>query len=217
MMTQNLDDAPLDPATAECFLDAMEGVCYLVDLEGRLNAVGWRGWNSFAAENGAPQLSDLGSVLGRPLIDFIAGTEVRRSYLAFMEKLLSGRRRSLHFETGCDSPGVHRRMRMCISTVAAQDRVTGFLFQSLTLEEHERPPVDLFDKAAILSQIAERSHLPILRMCSYCQSVAREHEAADSVWVSAEAYYRLGGTSEVRISHGICSVCMTERVEPLLA
>jgi len=214
---QSPSDAPLDPATAESFLDAMEGVCYLVDLEGRLSAVGRHTWHAFASENGAPQLCKPDSVLGRPLIDFIAGLEVRQSYLAFMDKLLSGKRRSLHFEAGCDSPDVHRRMRMCISTVAARDKITGFLFQSLTLEEHERPPVDLFDKAAILSQVAARSHLPILRMCSYCQSVAREHVAEDSEWVSAEAYYRLGGTSEVRISHGICPICMAERVEPLLA
>lgn len=214
---QSPSDVPLDPATAESFLDAMEGVCYLTDPEGRIRAVGRRGWRSFASENGAPQLCDLDSVLDRPLVDFIAGAEVRRSYLAFLEKLLSGKRRSLHFETRCDSPGVRRRLRMCISTVAVQDRVAGFLFQSLTLEEHERPPVDLFDAAAMLAHLAARSDLPILRMCSYCQNVAPEHEAADSEWISAETYYRLGGTSNVRISHGICPACMTDRVEPLLA
>jgi hypothetical protein len=207
----------MDRGTIESLLDAMEGVAYFVNRDGEVSAVGRRSWRAFSQDNGAPALGDTVSVLGRPLLNFIHGSEVRQSYEAFIATLRSGRRQSLSFEFSCDSPEIRRRMRMCISSVAAGREVVGFLFQSLILEERTRPPVSLFDAEVIAGAYAAKRNWPLLRLCSYCQRVATNADAAEPEWISAEGYYRRGGGSQVRISHGICADCMRERVEPLLS
>ena len=67
---------------------------------------------------------------------------------------------------------------------------------------------------------AHENDLPLLAMCSYCQRVAGSADQEEREWIAAENYYRRGGSSRggssaVRISHGICPRCMKERVEPL--
>jgi hypothetical protein len=206
-----------DSVAVESLLDAMEGIAYLVDRHGVIAAVGREGWRSFAQDNDTPALAEAAAVVGRPLLSFIKGEAVRRAYEGYLEALRSGRRRALSFEFSCDSPTLARRMRLCISTVTEGIAPAGFLFQSLLLEERTRPPVSLFDAKIIAAALQEKGNLPLLTMCSYCQRVADEAEEGRREWVAAETYYRRGGSSAVRISHGICPSCMKERVEPLLA
>jgi hypothetical protein len=54
-------------------------------------------------------------------------------------------------------------------------------------------------------------------MCSYCQRVAWPPGRARRrrEWIEAEEYYRRGGASEIRISHGICPPCYKDVVGPL--
>lgn len=204
----------LDQKTVKSLLDAMEGVTYLLDPEAVIVAVGERGWRSFAELNGAPDLAAAASVLGRSLLDLVQGQEVRQSYEGFLTALRRETCRSLSFEFSCDAPAMARRMRMSISVVAEGDRLVGFLFQSLLLEERSRPPVSLFDPEVITGMLASRKGWPILRLCSYCQRVKAESDTTE--WIPAELYYQRGGTSQVRVSHGICPTCMREVVEPLL-
>jgi hypothetical protein len=198
--------------SAESLLDAMEGVCYVVDSEGVISVVGRPRWRAFAEQNNASRLGAASNVVGRSLLDFVQGEEVRQSYRSFTEELQSGRRQSVSFEFSCDAPEKSRRMRMCITPILAGGRISGFLFQSVLLEENLRPPIDLFDPQVLMAELAAARQLPILKMCSYCQFVAAPSVSVDAEWVSAETYYRRGGTSEVRMSHGICPGCMTERV-----
>ena len=207
--------SPVERVAVESLLDAMEGVAYLLDRDGIIVAVGREGWRSFAQDNDTSALAEAAAVVGRPLLSFVQGEAVRRAYEGYLEALRSGRRRALSFEFSCDSPTLARRMRLCISTVMAGSAPAGFLFQSLLLEERTRPPVSLFDAAVIAAAFAEGRGQPLLSMCSYCQWVAVEKNGRE--WIPAETYYRRGGTSAVRISHGICPRCMKERVEPLLA
>jgi len=204
----------MDRKTTESLLNAMEGVVYLVDPEAVIIAVGERGWRSFAELNDAPDLADATAVVGRPLLDLVQGEAVRQAYEGFLTTLRHDAARCLSFEFSCDAPAMARRMRMSISAVAEGERLAGFLFQSLLLEEHSRPPISLFDPEVITGILAKRKDWPFLHLCSYCQRVSMGSETPE--WIPAERYYQRGGTSEVRISHGICPTCMKEQVEPLL-
>jgi len=209
--------SPAKRVAVESLLDAMEGIAYLIDADGVIAAVGREGWRNFAQDNDTPALAEAAAVVGRPLLSFIKGEAVRRAYEGYLEVLRSGRRRALSFEFSCDSPSLARRMRLCISTVKEGAAPAGFLFQSLLLEERTRPPVSLFDAAVIAAALEDMRGQPLLSMCSYCQRVAPEAGQNRREWIPAETYYRRGGSSAVRISHGICPRCMKERVEPLLA
>ena len=87
---------------------------------------------------------------------------------------------------------------------------TGFLFQSVELDSRQRPAIDLFDISAIDQRA--RPDYPLIIMCSWCQ---RFHypPVTGKDWLEAEAYYAAGGTSKVRISHGICDDCL-EATDP---
>lgn len=207
--------SPAERVAMESLLDAMEGIAYLIDADGIIVAVGREGWRSFAQDNATPAMAEAEAVVGRPLLSFIHGEAVRHAYEGYLEALRSGRRRALSFEFSCDSPSLARRMRLCISTVKKGSAPAGFLFQSLLLEERMRPPVSLFDAAVITAALEEMRGQPLLSLCSYCQRVATGAEERE--WIPAESYYQRGGSSAVRISHGICPDCMRERVEPLLA
>jgi hypothetical protein len=89
------------------------------------------------------------------------------------------------------------------------------LFQSLTVDELVRPPIDLFDFKAVSELIKGRRQLPIITLCSFCQRVDRPATQGEPSWIDAEEYYRMGGTSDVRISHGLCPDCEIQHYERL--
>ncbi|MDZ7728379.1 MAG: hypothetical protein U5Q44_09420 [Dehalococcoidia bacterium] len=99
---------------------------------------------------------------------------------------------------------------MEISTLHEEERPIGLVFQSTVVAEYQHRHVGLLDMPAQLNPA-----FPILRMCSYCKRV--EHPAGSGEWLAPISYEDAGGTTDVRISHGICPACERDIVEPLLA
>jgi hypothetical protein len=85
--------------------------CYRVDAADRLVWVdAW--WLAFAAENGAPELTEQ-SVLGRSLWDFIEGNEPRRLF-AEIHARVRRTSKTLVLPFRCDSPTLQRHLRLKI-------------------------------------------------------------------------------------------------------
>jgi hypothetical protein len=98
-------------------------------------------------------------------------------------------------------------MRMAVTRLEHDGRLQGFLFQSTLLAAEVRPPLNIYDTAARLESEQRDAARPIVVMCSFCQRLRWPPSALPESWVEAEDYYRLGGSSRVRLSHGICPDC----------
>jgi hypothetical protein len=194
-------------------LDAIDGISYVVDQEFKILAVGRTHWEAFAASNDAPELT-AASVLGRDLLEIVQGNDVRDVYRHYAEETL-GSSKSVALAARCDSPSVRRELRVAITPLRRAGAVHGLLFQSLTVDELVRPPIDLFDFKAVSTRVEGRRHLPIITLCSFCQRVNRPATQGEGSWIDAEEYYRMGGTSDVRISHGLCPDCENQHYEGL--
>ncbi len=186
-------------------LNAFEGICYTVDREGRILNVGGDNWDRFAEATGktAP---DAAGIKQRNLFDCIAGEAVRAQVREVMDELAAGKADRWIMPLRCDGPETKRTIRLSIRPVGERGSVDGFLYQSVTLDESERPPLDIFDFEAIRKRLEEDRALPLVTLCSYCQRVKDEVHTRGQ-WISAERYYARGGSSEVRLSHGICPPC----------
>lgn len=199
------------PLSAQSLLDGLSGVCYVCDRGAVVRAVGRSNWASMATRNGNSELARVEAIVGRSLFDFIEGHDVRAWYRSRLESLASGDTDQSVFVYRCDAPEMRRDIRMSITRLGAHE---GFLFQNLTISESVRPPVDLFDFAAVMGLIRHGQELPLVAMCSFCQRVANSGGDDETRnWVEAEEYYRLGGQSRVRISHGVCSDCYASSVD----
>lgn len=196
--------------TGSAVLDAVEGVCYITDLSGKILDIGGRNWTAFAQEAGCGETLKVDQVLGRDLFDYIAGDDVIQVYRTHLSDLVSHPDEHISFLFRCDSPAVMREMRMNMSCIREGGNAVGVLFQSLTLQERERPPISLFDVAARMKEYFGTA-LPIITMCSYCHDVRAPVTA--NQWVRAERYYALGGDDQVCISHGICMACRKKQLE----
>ncbi len=115
----------------------------------------------------------------------------------------------------CDSPGVARNVRLSIGRLPLRDNGPGLLFQARIVTKTARPRLDIFDLNALLTALRQQSDLPIVTMCSFCQQLRRPGSSDEDDWISAEEYYRLGGSSQVRISHGMCADCDAARFPDL--
>lgn len=194
------------PDTADV-LDALAGVSYWTDLEGYLRGGGVRNWNAFAAENGAAEFR-LESLIGQNLFDFIQGDAVKEVYRTLHESVVLKRRPKVTFTYQCDSSDLARTMRMSLGPLHEDGAVTGVLYHSQVLTERHRPPLALLDYADAARQLMDDT-APIVGICSFCHLVSID--ATRQEWVPPETYYREGGQSEVRLSHGICPNC-TDRI-----
>lgn len=202
----------------QVLLDGMEGVSYVVGRDGVLLACGRRNWAGFARENGGDRIVDPGSVIGRPILDFVDGEDVLAAYRGYMASLFAGTVEAVAFEFRCDAPDTRRDLWMTIRPLESGGRVDSLLFQTITLRHLPRPPVSLFDFETLRAHVMGRMSLPIVKMCAYCARVTSSaEEAGEPEWMAAEDYYRKGGTSEVRLSHGICDTCHGRYVSPFLA
>jgi hypothetical protein len=193
---------------AETWLRAMDGAAYLVDTGLRVRAVGGGDWQRMAASAGLPALADGSAVIGMPLLDFVAGEDVRDAYRSYIDLLGRNPELTIAFAFRCDAPTLRRDMRMAIRAVVEEERVSGYLFQSTMLEERSRPALNLF---AFGAEAPSTSALPLVKVCSYCQRV---HAADAELWLEADRYYREGGAEEVRVSHGLCPDCYETKVKP---
>lgn len=191
----------------ESLLDAIDGIAYLADPKGMIVAVGATAWNQFAQDNGAPHLAKPDGVIGRRLHDFIQGDDVVAFYDRCLSALRRGDRRSVSFGFRCDAPRFRREMSMTISPLTRDGEVRGFLHQSQIVDERQRPPINLFDMAALERHLAADRNLPFVRICSFCHDVKETRDGEAHEWQSAEEYYRRGGTGQVQLSHGICPRC----------
>jgi hypothetical protein len=197
----------------EELLDAVDGIAYAVDSEHRIVAVGRRRWDRFAVENGAPELR-ADSVIGRNLFGFMSGTELRQTYRDLADRIVSTGEPAV-ITARCDSPGVARELRLAIAPLRLGDKGPGLLFQAQIVSETSRPRLDIFDSKTLLSALKQESDLPIITMCSFCEQLRWPGSGDEEDWITAEAYYRLGGSSRVRISHGLCADCDAARFPDL--
>ena len=186
-------------------LDALDGLSFILQIDGTISGVGSPRWDNFARSNAAPELA-ASRVLGRNLYEFISGDEVKQHLQTFLHQLSSMQRSSLVVPFRCDAPNMQRNMRQAITPIMKGDVCQGFLFQSVDLDHRQRPPLDIFDFKAIAAKVSQNSNLPIVTMCSWCQRLLNSSVDGD-VWLEAEAYYAAGGSSQVQISHGLCSDC----------
>lgn len=183
-------------------LDALDGTAYVTDLEGRLLCVGSQNWDSFAADNAAPDLAGSPPV-GHRVTEGISGKAVRSLYQRFHQAAVSGERR-IAFSFRCDAPDVERRMKMAVGPLRSGKAVVGVLYQSTILSERVRPPLRFLDATAALEQFTE-DRAPIIANCSFCARI--KWPRGGGFWVEPEVYYQRGGASQVRISHGVCPAC----------
>ena len=183
---------------------------WLLQLTGRapglFRAVGTENWNAFANENGAPELQ-AGSVIGRNIFDVVAGTQVQDQLRQAMERVSQDKKLSWVLAFRCDAPERRRNMRQYLVPVFQADACTGFIFQTVELEAHERAPIGLFDFKKYRERGNDNLGPPSLMMCSWCQRVQCD-PVSGGEWVEAEEYQAAGGTTNVRISHGICPECL---------
>lgn len=136
------------------------------------------------------------------------GDEVRDTYRGLVAELLKGNRDGFAFDVRCDAPEIKREMRMALTPVRVGGQITGVLFQSVLLRSTMRPPLDIFRFRDPAARVGYEPDRPILIMCSYCQNVKAPADFGPArPWLSPEAYYRRGGSSDVLISHGMCPAC----------
>jgi hypothetical protein len=197
--------ARLDHDLLPGLLDAMDGTAYATDIEGRLLAVGSGAWGDFAKENGEPALANAPPI-GRPILEAISGDYVRASYRRLHDVAARGERR-IAFAFRCDTPDVERRMKMAIGPLRVAGRIVGVLYQATILSERTRPPLRFLElKDAVDQHTADKA--PIITYCSFCARIDwLGDEGGD--WVSPEIYYQRGGSSAVRVSHGVCPRCLS--------
>ena len=186
-------------------LGAFDGICYTLDRDATILAVGAENWNRFAESAGDPVLR-AAAVKGQKLFDFIAGDQVQEQIGTVLDQLVSGKATDWVMPYRCDSPDIKRNSRLSIRPIKHEEAVTGFLVQSITLDETQRPPLDIFDFAKMYEVYREEKALPLVSMCSYCQQIKNQFHTGGQ-WAEADFYYAKGGKSRVRLSHGICPNC----------
>lgn len=153
-----------------------------------------REWLAFAEENGAPWLN-AGSVLSRPLWDFITGMETRHIYRLIITRARE-RLETAAIPFRCDSPDCRRHMAMELRPIEGGQ----VEFACTVLKVEKRPYVALLDPKA------ERSE-EFITICSWCRRVRLKDG-----WSEAEEAVRSLGlfSAEIlpQITHGICPDCV---------
>jgi hypothetical protein len=188
-------------------LDAMEGVTYAVYPTGIILGCGRPNWNRFVARNQGPTWLQAERIVGRNLFDFIHGAEVVARYHTWLASLAAADLGPLTFDFRCDAPDERREMRMAITRLEQDGQLFGFLFQSTALTTTTRPSLNVYDSSAVIAARLREATLPVVQTCSFCQRLGWPPGGEPEIWVEADDYYRLGGRSQVRLSHGICPAC----------
>ncbi len=197
--------------TSQTLLNALEGIVYLTNQHGMIVAVGQIRWNEFANDNDWSE-GQASSVVGHTLFGMFAGEHVRKAAVSIHDAVVSGRRPTISYHYRCDAPRQKRQMRMAITCVECPDGPL-VLYQSQLLSATDRPPMALFKAPS--PELARDASAPLVRLCSYCHSVAWPLEAEEPEWIEPEAYYARGGSGYVRVSHGICPRCYEDILSDL--
>jgi len=194
--------------TADAFLNAMDGIPYLVDEGGIILAVGESSWREFADQNDTPTLT-VESVVGRFLFDMLAGERVREIYRKLHASVWRGAPPQIFFDFRCDAPGVERYMRLALSAIKVDGAIVAVLYQSQLLHEKMRVPMNLFSPERFITNMKTYRDDQIVTMCSYCHDVAWPVGAKEDsrTWISPDTYYQRGVAPDMVVSHGICPDC----------
>lgn len=205
----------LKALSAKSLLDALDGIAYLVGPDSAILGVGERNWSDFARDNRSDALTPQ-RVVGRSLFDFVLGEDVKEAYRTFHAELTEGVKPRVEFLCRCDSPATARDLHVSIRPVALGGGMA-ILYQCQILSSTMRPPVHLIDPDR-WKNTASGTPRPIVRICSYCSSIAWPAGGTGGPvgWISASEYYRRGGSDEVLLSHSICPDCHKRIVEPEL-
>ncbi len=190
-------------------LDMMDGLAFATDRDGSIQAVGENNWNVFAKENGASELR-ADQIVGQSIFRYIEGLQVQEQTRLILARISQDPNWCWVLPFRCDTPEKACEIRQYIRPVFEEHTCTGFLFHSIVHRSRPRPIVPLFDFKRLKRLTYQNSCLPIVMMCSWCQRVQSETPNKTS-WVEAEDYYAAGGTSDVRLSHGICDDCLTSK------
>jgi hypothetical protein len=161
-----------------------------------------RAWQRFARENSGEALVEE-EILGRPLWDFLAGSEVTELYrLLFRRVRASGKSVAVPFR--CDGPDLRRAMELEITPGAE-----GILeLRTRLLDARSQERVRLLDAHAV------RHPHHLVRMCSWCLRVEER-----GIWWKVERFLvrrpMLAREPVPRITHGICPGCAWEMAQAL--
>ena len=155
-------------------LDALPITVYTVDLDGRITSAN-RSWSRFASANGAPQLADESTLLGRSIFDAISDQASRDQIERAMELLRTGRSPQVTWEFPCSSPDTERVFLMQITPLhgtasgewqavgdspsseparqgATRGPVTGFVFSTVDITPSHKSREALIDTGIALSR-----------------------------------------------------------------
>jgi hypothetical protein len=145
-------------------------------------------WLEFAKANDAPELTRQ-AVVGRPLRDFLTGTEmVELTALLLAEARGQGTARSIPFR--CDSPDLRR-----FETMTLRAEPTGRVDIEYRLDATEPRA-----HAALLDRHAPRSQ-ELAYVCSWCKRVRQP-----GGWREVDGALAENGPVP-NVSHGICEDC----------
>lgn len=201
-------------ANALEILEHLDGIWYAVDRDLMIEAVSHDNWQAFACANNETTHERATSIIGKPLLDFIATDETGAYYDAMCQAVLGEKRDKVSFVYRCDAPDIRRDIRMTISPLHDDKQaVVGVLFHNVILAEVQRPPIELlFENPEAL----EEEGVGTVSMCSFCKDVEHEDEDGAKEWITAEEYYQKGGSSRVLLSHGVCPDCKDNLLDPLI-
>jgi len=167
-------------------------VCYLLDEKRRFIYCN-PAWDRFAEVNGAPRLTGA-SVLGTDVFAAIPDALSNVYNSAFQNVAVTGRVWSKLYQ--CSSSEVFRRFRMRIHPVKS---LGWFLVSNaLVVERPHRTASGAMDETYFSRGV--------VTMCAHCRSVRRA--TAPERWDFVPAYLRFTGRDTLKVSHGLCPLCV---------
>ncbi len=185
-------------------LDALQGIAFVIDRDGNISSIGSKHWDAFACHNDAPDLR-ADTLIGQNLFDYVSGADLKEQLKQVVARVVDRPDTQLVLDFRCDAPARLRRIRQTISALPGSGTKDEVLFQSVEVEAHDRPPINLFRRHRDLP-LDTKDDRPIVRLCSWCQRVQFAPIGGDD-WLDTEEFARKGGPDQTRITHCICDDC----------
>ena len=148
----------------------------------------------FAEDNHALDTCHPNQIIGRPILEFIAGKETRNLYALLIERTRE-KQIEIAFPFRCDSPRRRRFLEMHITSI--DDNIE---FNSRTLREEPREEIEL------LGINVSRSE-DFISICSMCKKVDLSKEEWVEIEVAVVKMRLFEKTRMPQLSHGLCLGC----------